>query len=311
MVEWLASHAPRRPAQTALALDGNGRSNTNGSKSRQKEAIMYSARVGKKPIAIMKPMCILPVFLLAAFSLLINTSLLWAASFSQTKIIIEVNATAEDAGIQIFVDAEGWNRLEVFDPKGQKIVDVTGSNSVRKQGVTELFFESAEPSFEEQSLEELFALFPAGSYTFRGTTVDGQPLNGKAQLSHAIPAGPQIVSPAEGTVLAPNNPVVIDWNAVTTPFPGTTSPIKIRGYQIIVEQVKPEPLRIFSVNVPAAVTSVTVSPEFIQANAEYNFEVLTIDAGGNQTISEGSFTTAKSGNGSARSQRAKRVKKPS
>lgn len=261
---------------------------------------MYLAKVRKKPIAMMRPMHILPVFLLAALALLVNTSSLWAASFSETKIIIEVNATAGDAGIQIFVDAEGWQRLEVFDPKGQKIVDVTGSNSVGKQGITELFFESAEPSFEEQSLEELFALFPEGNYTFRGTTVDGQPLNGKAQLSHAIPAGPQIVSPAEDTAVAPNAPIVIDWNAVTTPFPGTTAPVKIAGYQVIVEQVKPQPLRVFSVNVSATTTSVTVSPEFIQANAEYDFEVLAIEAGGNQTISEGSFTTAQSRNGAAR-----------
>ena len=283
-----------------LALDGTGRSKSNGPKPQQKEAIMYSAKVGKRPITRTKPVHILPVFLLAALTLLVNTSLLWAASFSETKIIIEVNATGEDAGIQISVDAEGWNRLEVFDPKGQKIVDVTGSNSVGKQGITELFFESAEPSFEEQSLEELFALFPEGNYDFRGTTVDGQPLNGKAQLSHAIPAGPQIVSPAEDTALAPNSPVVIDWNAVTTPFPGTTAPVKIVGYQVIVEQVKPEPLRIFSVNVPATVTSVTVSPEFIQANAEYAFEVLAIEASGNQTISEGSFTTGQSAKGTAR-----------
>ena len=34
-------------------------------------------------------------------------------------------------------------------------------------GITEFFFESAEPSFEEQSLEELLALFPEGLYRFR------------------------------------------------------------------------------------------------------------------------------------------------
>jgi hypothetical protein len=252
---------------------------------------MYPAKVEKTPIAIAKPMQILPIFLFAALTLLVNTSLLWAASFSQTKIIIEVNATAGDAGIQISVDAEGWGKLEVFDPNGQKIFDVTGSGSIGKQGVTELFFESAEPSFADQSLQELFALFPEGNYDFRGTTVDGKPLNGKAALKHNIPAGPEIVSPSEGMALAPNNPVIIDWNAVTTPFPGTAAAVKIVGYQVIVEQVKPQPLRVFSVNVPATVTKVTVSPEFIQANSAYNFEVLAIEASGNQTISEGSFTT--------------------
>lgn len=210
--------------------------------------------------------------------------------FGQTRIIIEVNATAGDAGIQIFVDADGWRKLEVFDPKGQKIFDVLGSGSVGRQGVTELFFESAEPSFAEQSLDELFTRFPAGNYTFKGTTVDGQSLNGKAPLKHNIPAGPQIDSRLEGAVLDPTLPIVIDWQPVSNPFPGSAS-VNIVGYQVIVEQVNPQPLRVFSVNLPPTVTKVTVSPEFLQPKAEYIVEVLAIEASGNQTISEAAFNT--------------------
>jgi hypothetical protein len=33
--------------------------------------------------------------------------------------------------------------------------------------------------------------------------------------------------------------------------------------------------------------SVTVRPEFLEPGAEYKFEVLAIEAGGNQTITEG------------------------
>jgi hypothetical protein len=233
----------------------------------------------------------LSVFLVAVVSLLVTAPKIWAIPFSITKIIIEVNATAGDAGIQISVDADGWNRLEVFDPNGQKIFDVRGSGSVGKQGVTELFFESAEPSFEEQSLEELFALFPEGNYTFKGTTVDGQTLNGKATLKHNIPAGPEIVSPEEGEVLNHNESIVIDWDRVTDPFPGTDLAVNVIGYQVIVERVKPQPLMVYSVNLPSTVTRVTVSPEFLQANADYIFEVLAIEASGNQTISEGNFKT--------------------
>jgi hypothetical protein len=36
---------------------------------------------------------------------------------------------------------------------------------------------------------------------------------------------------------------------------------------------------------------VTVPSEFIQASAEYKLEVLAIEASGNQTITEGGFTT--------------------
>jgi hypothetical protein len=257
----------------------------------QKEVIMVSAMFRKNRIGMMGHMRIWPVFFVVMVTLLVTAPKLWAIPFSQTRIIIEVNATAGDAGIQIFVDAAGWQRLEVFDPNGEKIFDVRGSGSVGNQGVTELFFESAEPSFAEQSLDELFTRFPAGNYTFKGTTVDGQTLNGKAPLKHNIPAGPEIVFPVEDAVLSPTAPIVIDWEPVANPFPGTASAVNIVGYQVIVEQVKPQPLRVFSVNLQPTVTEVTVSPEFLQPNADYIVEVLAIEASGNQTISEGEFKT--------------------
>ena len=231
------------------------------------------------------------VFLVAVVTLLVTAPKLWAIPFSKTKIIIEVNATAGDAGIQISVDAPGWTRLEVFDPNGLKIFESSGDGSVGLQGVTELFFESAEPSFDELSLFELFDRFPRGMYTFVGVTTDGQTLTGKAPFTHFIPDEPTIVSPAEGATLNSKLPVVVDWEPVTAPFPGTDAGLKIVGYQVIVERVKPQPLRVFSVDLPALVTQVTVSPEFMQAKAEYNIEVLAIEAGGNQTIAEHRFKT--------------------
>jgi hypothetical protein len=231
------------------------------------------------------------VVLLAMVAPLVIAPRLWAIPFSQAKIIIEINATAGDGGIQISVDAVGWKRLEVFDPNGQKIFDVSGSGSVGMTGVTELFFESAEPSFEDLPLDQLLVRFQDGNYTFVGTTVDLKKLTGKATLKHNIPAGPQIVSPVASEALSPNLPVVIDWEPVTTPFPGTDLAVTIVGYQVIVERVSPQPLAVFSVNLPATVTQVTVPAEFLQASAEYNLEVLAIEASGNQTISEASFTT--------------------
>ena len=215
-----------------------------------------------------------------------------AEQFSAARIIIEVNASDRDGGIQIFVDGTGWNRLEVFDPVGQKVFDVFGSHSVGMTGVTELFFESAEPSFDDLPLDQLLVRFPQGGYRFEGVTADGaRLLTGKATLSHKIPAGPEVVSPAEGATLARSAPVVIDWDPVTQPYPGTSLPVTIVGYQVIVERVKPKPLLAFNVTLPATVTRVTVPAEFIQANADYKFEVLAIEQSGNQTITESSFKT--------------------
>jgi hypothetical protein len=236
-------------------------------------------------------MRMLSVALLAMVALLATAPKLWAIQFSQTKIIIEVNATDGDGGIQISVDAEGWNRLEVIDPDRQTIFDVSGSGSVGTTGVTELFFESAEPSFEDLPLDQLLARFRGGDYRFAGTTVDGKQLTGRATLKHNIPAGPTVTSPGEGAALNPDSPVVVDWDPVTGPFPGTSLPVTIAGYQVIVERVKPQPLLIFSVFLPATVTKVTIPGEFIEANADYKFEVLAIEASGNQTITESSFAT--------------------
>lgn len=234
---------------------------------------------------------VLAVFLAVVVSVQITSPMLSALPLSQTRIIIEVNATDGDAGVQIFVDGEGWTRLEVFDPNGQRILDIGTNGSVEMQGITELFFESAEPSFEEQTLDELFLRFPAGMYNFQATTDDGKNLTGKATLTHFIPDAPEITSPEEDAVLNPGLPVVISWEPVTGPFPGTAAGVKVVGYQVIVEQEKPQPLRVYSITLPATATQVTVSPEFIRAKAEYKFEVLAIEASGNQTISESVFKT--------------------
>jgi hypothetical protein len=117
-------------------------------------------------------------------------------------------------------------------------------------------------------------------------TVDGQRLTGRAILKHNIPAGPQIIWPLEATTLPPGVPLIIQWRPVSEAFPGTSLPVTIAGYQVIVERVKPGPLLVFSVHLPATATQVTVPPEFIQANADYVFEVLAIEQSQNQTIKD-------------------------
>src|SRR5688572_29145744 len=61
---------------------------------------------------------------LVMVTLAITAPVLWSVPFSQSSIIIEVNSTAGDAGIQIFLDAEGWKTLEISDPTGQRIFNV-------------------------------------------------------------------------------------------------------------------------------------------------------------------------------------------
>ena len=229
----------------------------------------------------------LSVFLLAVVTLLVTAPKLWAIPLADARIIIEINATDGDAGIQIFLDGEGWNVCQVSDPNGIIVLNIQASGSVGMQGITELFFESAEPSFDEQPLKDLLALFPKGKYNIDCMTTEGQMLNGSATLTHKLPAAP-VVTPEEGAEVAPNMPVVIQWQSVTTAFPGGELGV-IAGYEIIVERLK-DGLK-FSITLPATATFVTVPPEFIRPKTEYKFEVLAIEKSGNQTITESIFKT--------------------
>ncbi|MGH9160088.1 MAG: fibronectin type III domain-containing protein [Vicinamibacteraceae bacterium] len=201
------------------------------------------------------------------------------------RLIIEYNASGPDVGLQAFVDGEPWTRLQIRAPNGRKLFDVRGRGNVGMLGLTELFFESHEPATDELSLEEFLALFPEGRYTFLAFTPDLRLQWGIATFTHAIPDAPVITSPLEGSQQDPNH-TVISWEPVADP-PGS----QIVEYQVIVEQVDVEPKRVFSVHVPASVNSVTVPPEFLEPGVEYPFEVLAIEAGRNQTITESSFST--------------------
>lgn len=207
-----------------------------------------------------------------------------ASAFETAKMIIEVNGTDGDAGFQISADAEPWRTFEVFRPDGKRIVHITNESVLRNFGLTELFTESNEPPFDEFPLEKFKKLFPAGTYQFRGETIDGKQLVDTAVFSHEIPNGPVVLAPSEGSTI-PRDRVVVRWR------PGKQPPgIDIAGYQVIVSGG--EPSREFSVFLPGSARKVEVPEDFLEPNTEYGGEVLAIMANGNQTITEiGTFTT--------------------
>ena len=210
--------------------------------------------------------------------------------FSDSRIIIEVNATDGDSGIQMFVDGEGWDSLIVFDPNWRRVLRVRGTGGVGETGLTELFFESAEPGFDDLPLEEFLDRFPEGTYRFFGASVEGDWLFGTGELTHNIPAGPVLVSPGEDSVVAPGALTVM-WAPVTARFGGgLLDDGDIVAYQVIVEQE--EPLRVFSADVTPDVTSIVIPSSFMLPGADYKYEVLAIEKSGNQTLSESAFSTA-------------------
>lgn len=205
------------------------------------------------------------------------------------RLKIELNSTDQDAGIQVFVDSDPWKTMDIFDPYGKLVFRSTTLGRFGKQGGTELFLESAEPNFSELTLEKFLERFPEGNYRFVGKGLKGETFVGTAKFTHAIPEGPRLVSPAEDAVVDPHSTVVM-WESVAAP---NGSPII--GYQVLV--VKPNtgivalPKIILDVMMPPTATSMAIPPGFLLPGSAYEWEVLAIENGGNQTLSVGHFQT--------------------
>lgn len=228
----------------------------------------------------------LSVFLVAMVGLILMVAARegWAAQidFSKAKIIFEFNASGPDLGIQVSLDGEPWHEIKIVDPKGRTMLDIEAKGRLKKFGLTELFAESNEPNFAEVPAQDILDRFPAGVYEFSGKTVEGEKLVGTATLTHDIPNGPSnvVATPMGSSRL-------ISWTAPTGSLAGQSN---IVGYQVIVERADNDTLgaatRVFDVKLPN-VTSVTVPSQFLESGREYKFEVLAIEEGGNQSITEG------------------------
>jgi hypothetical protein len=225
--------------------------------------------------------------------------------FKVTNVHFETNSSACDMGIQLIFDTEGVTDGSVKSPKGKTIYQFRSKGGLKSiGGQTEGFLEGVEPQItellsalgcdpsdeeEEVSIIELFDAFPAGAYTFKGRR-QGARFEDQATLSHAIPAGAEITEPADGTVV-PDAPLLLDWNEVTEPILTDLGPVDIVGYHVVVVEGGGEALPQLDIDVPAGDTSVTVPAQYLKPNTFYNFEILSTEASGNQTISEGFFCT--------------------
>jgi hypothetical protein len=261
---------------------------------------MFLAKVRQEMTGITRRTRLFPVLLVAVIALIlgITVSESWAidnltidTEFAETAIFFEENTTDGDLGIQIFFDGEPWDFVWVISPENRVVFSVNNGGSLSEIGSTEVFTESAEPSFNELPREELLGLFPEGEYTFIGTTVEGETMAGTSMLSHDLAAPVSL----ELDLNVNNNSAVIEWadeSAVSDP--------EIIGYEVVTEMVVEdesgeELVFVNTATFPASVTSFTVSPEFISLALDYQaadqlleakIEIIAIEESGNKTITE-------------------------
>jgi hypothetical protein len=201
--------------------------------------------------------------------------------YAEHDLFIETNATDGDAGLQLNLDAEDWRSLTIRDPSGDPIVGVHAKGPLRPLGLTELFFEASEPSFDEVPFSRFKKRFPEGRYTFRGRTVEGRRLAGADRLSHLVPARPNITFPADGAEVDANG-FTVTWEPVTRP-----AGVDIESYIVTVVQGD----RDLDMELPGSATSASIPGEFLEPGRRSELEVLSREKSGNQTITALEFTT--------------------
>jgi hypothetical protein len=191
--------------------------------------------------------------------------------FADAELFFEFNSTDNDLGLQLFLDSDGWKRVRVLDPGRNEIVLMQAEGKLARLGITELRFESAEPS-----PEEVLALFPPGKYRFRGRSVEGDQLASNVILSHDFPPAPTF-SPSDGEVVDPRQ-TVVEWNT-----PGAEQ------VELIIEQ--DELGHVLDITLSASTKRLRVPPQFLTPGMEYKIEVLSISENGNRIIAESTFRT--------------------
>jgi hypothetical protein len=220
--------------------------------------------------------------------------------FTTAMLFIEHNATDADTGVQGNFGGEAWTQLCIWDPNGQLILVAQPQASLASQGMADLFFESREPTNDEQAIEELLGLFPEGEYLIGASGFDGVPRVATATFTHAIPAEPNITSPelaeeeSAGEVVVPRSELVVSWDLVEETISG--DPVTITGYEVILTKVEHDDPHgfsqpIYDVHLGPDATSLSVPEEFLEPGTVYELEVLAIELSGNQTIGLGFFTT--------------------
>jgi hypothetical protein len=216
------------------------------------------------------------------------------------SLFFELNDTDGDLGLHALIDGEPWKLLEIEAPDEHVLLFVRGTGPLARKGLTELSFESAEPSFDELPPEEFFERFPEGLYEISAQTLESEELESAAELTHLLPAAPDNIAVngqgvpedcEEDDPPAVEPPVLISWDPVTLSHPEigrTGEPVEVLKYQLVVEREEPD-LLVYSVDLPSTLTTMTIPEEFTALGDEFKLEVLVSEANGNRTAVESCF----------------------
>jgi hypothetical protein len=195
-----------------------------------------------------------------------------ADEFADLQMFIEYNSSDHDAGIQVFLDGEGWKELEIRK-NDRVILEIEAElGPFKKTGLTEIRWETAEPS-----PELIFARFPEGRYRFKARKVGGGTHEGTVELSHSLQPAPCDLAVSSG---------VLSWAVLGCPPADIPGDEPVASFEVIVENETLDTK--METSVPVGTLQIQVPPHVLGDPATHvvNVEVLAVGENGNKTITE-------------------------
>jgi hypothetical protein len=197
--------------------------------------------------------------------------------FERAAVRIEQNATDED--VEVVFEATsgdiGLATLRVSAPDGRTVIDFKAPDS--KLGIRDLVLESPEPINDGRLQKD----FPAGEYTFTGSTVTGEKLSSKATLSHQLPGPASFVHPRLNEKNVAVKGLQLKWTAP-----------KNLAFCVVVVEHEETGAKLLEATLSGAATTLAVPDGLLVPGTEYKLEIGTVTREGNRSFVETSFTTA-------------------
>jgi len=198
--------------------------------------------------------------------------------FEHAAVRIEQNATDED--VEVVFEATsgdiGLATLRVAAPDGRTVIDFKAPDS--KLGIRHLVLESPEPINDGRLQKD----FPAGEYTFTGSTVSGEKLGAKATLSHKLPGTAFFVRPqAPRETNVPVKGLQLKW----------TAPKDLASCVVVIEHEETG-AKLLQATLSGAATTLAVPDGLLKPGTHYKLEIGTVSREGNRSFGEASFKTA-------------------
>lgn len=214
--------------------------------------------------------------------------------FAQAELFVELNDTDGDLGLHSAIDGGTWTLLEVDGPRNLPLLGIVSTGKLCRQGLTQLAFESQEPTFDQLDPAAFFRRFPEGVYTIQALAQGGGLFRNRVRLSHVMAAparatvNGQPAVPCDAPVLPiVTSPVLVDWDPVTEHHPeiGKHGPVTISRYQFFVQQGDTK----LSMDLLPTVTAFEIPTSLTSAGGEWKFEIIARTSTNNNTAIESCF----------------------